>query len=527
MRYIYKLFAALTCFVLILCGASSLYFYYQEKPDADIQLPLLSIVLPETRLIVIAPHSDDETLGCGGIIRDVLAAGGQVMVVVMTNGDSFTVAAEEQFHRPAVNSADYIQLGHVRQSETLRALKRLGLSEDKVVFFGFPDHGLSALWAENWNVRQPYLSKYTASNHSPYNNSYQQGVPYAGQAVLANLGQVMSNFNPTLILAPHPDDEHSDHAATWTFVAASFIGLSDKEISPKPELYTYLVHRGSFPIPHGYRRDEVLLPPRPLLQSYNSQWMTYDIDAAAESIKEQAIKEYASQLRVPIMSSLLNSFIRKNELFAKVDIPLINHEQSAVDLTSLATWNNQEPILVPSRGVKLLDVLEPRAKIVNVSAVSQHKNIWLRFHIPDFLSNKMWYNVSVVTFRIQQIERQREKQEFYFSAVDTNLPLDNIRRFQDDVIIKLPHSPQGLPDYFFVQILTKDGFGVVCHHTVWQPARIRHSNLSGQSWFTRVWRDSSVRSELISAKMKHRGSGGETAQPELKPPIEAGALTNA
>ncbi|MGL5513339.1 MAG: PIG-L deacetylase family protein [Sporomusa sp.] len=479
MRYIYKLLAALTCFILVLFGASTLYSYYQETPDADIQLPPLSIVLPETRLLVIAPHSDDETLGCGGIIRDVLAAGGQVMVVVMTNGDGFTFAVEEQFHRPAINSTDYIQLGYVRQSETLRALRRLGLSDDKVVFFCFPDRGLNALWTDNWDIRQPYLSKYTASNHSPYNSSYQQAVPYAGQAVLANLGQVMSNFKPTLILAPHPADEHSDHAATWTFVAASFIGLSDKEISPKPELYTYLVHSGSFPIPHGYRRGQVLLPPRPLLQSYNSQWMTYEIDANAESIKEQAIKEYASQLRVPIMSSLLHSFIRKNELFAKVDIPLINHEQSTVDLASLATWNNQEPILVSSRGVKLLDVLEPRAKIVNVSAVSQHKNIWLRFHIPDFLSNKMWYNVSVVTFRIQPIERQREKQDFYFSAVDTNLPLDNIIRFQDDVIIKLPHSPQGSPDYFFIRVLTKDRFGVVRRHTVWQPVRIRHSNLSG------------------------------------------------
>ncbi|HWR45988.1 PIG-L family deacetylase [Sporomusa sp.] len=473
LRYVYKLLAVLICFVLVLFGINSLYFYYQEKPEADIPLPSLPIVLNETRLLVIAPHCDDETLGCAGIIRDVLAGGGQVMVVIMTNGDGFTFAAKEQFHRLFLTSSDYIRSGYARQDETFHALRWLGLTEKQIIFLGYPDRGLRAIWADNWNSSQPYRSRYTDSDHSPYNNSYQKEAPYAGEGVLANLGQVMSEFKPTLILSPHPADEHPDHSATWAFVAASFVRLSNSGMSPKPELYTYLVHRGDFPIPHGYRPEEVLLPPRPLQQSHNDQWKTYVLDSDNEYIKEQSIREYVSQLRVPIMSSLLNSFIRKNELFEEVHIPAVKQELSAVDLSSLDAWQNQEPILVTSRGVNPLGALEYRANIVDIEGATQNKTMWLRFHVPDFLKKRMRYHVSIVEFRILQSKLQREKKEFFFSAVDTNLPLDNIIRSQDDVIIKIPYPPQGLPDYFFIQVLTKDKFGAVSNHTVWQPAWIQ------------------------------------------------------
>ena len=40
-----------------------------------------------TRLMLISPHPDDETLGCGGLIRKVKKAGGKVYVQIMTYGD--------------------------------------------------------------------------------------------------------------------------------------------------------------------------------------------------------------------------------------------------------------------------------------------------------------------------------------------------------------------------------------------------------------------------------------------------------
>jgi len=39
------------------------------------------------RMLVLAPHADDETIGCGGLIAKIKAAGGEVFVIVATIGD--------------------------------------------------------------------------------------------------------------------------------------------------------------------------------------------------------------------------------------------------------------------------------------------------------------------------------------------------------------------------------------------------------------------------------------------------------
>ena len=46
------------------------------------------INLGKQRLLVIAPHADDEVLGCGGLIRKVKRQGGEVYVMFLTVGDT-------------------------------------------------------------------------------------------------------------------------------------------------------------------------------------------------------------------------------------------------------------------------------------------------------------------------------------------------------------------------------------------------------------------------------------------------------
>ncbi|MEM7165457.1 MAG: PIG-L deacetylase family protein, partial [Planctomycetota bacterium] len=43
--------------------------------------------LGDQRLLVIAPHADDETIGCGGLMAKMKAVGGEVFVQVLTVGD--------------------------------------------------------------------------------------------------------------------------------------------------------------------------------------------------------------------------------------------------------------------------------------------------------------------------------------------------------------------------------------------------------------------------------------------------------
>jgi LmbE family N-acetylglucosaminyl deacetylase len=469
LRTIFKLLFVTAVVALILYCLSSIYFYFQEKPEVNMQLPPLPIIQKGTRLLVIAPHCDDEVLGSGGIIHDVIEAGGQVLVVVMTNGDGFTIATEEEFHRLFLTHEDYVNSGYTRQKETIQALQLLGVPEKQILFLGYPDRGLRYLWTDNWNKDQPYQSRFTGSDHSPYNNSYQKNAPYAGQVVLDNLDQIMLAFQPNFIVAPHPADEHPDHAATWAFIAASFAKLSSSGRIAGANLYTYLVHRGDFPIPHGYKTDALLLPPRPLYQAQHSKWLTYPIDSDTEALKEQAIKEYVSQTKVPIMSSLLHSFIRKNELFAEPYIPYAAQKPSELDLSSLKAWSNQEPILVNTRGISLIGALEHKGKITAIDSYLQHNTVWLHFHIPGFVGKQNEYQVSIVAFGLQDSKIIREKDTAYFSEGDTNLSSDAIIRYQDDVIIRIPLTQIQVLNFFFIQVVTKDKLKTIIDHTVWQP----------------------------------------------------------
>src|SRR5215831_11579943 len=56
--------------------------------------PLALEVNPATRLLVFAPHPDDEVLGAAGLIARVRSQGGAVHVVLLTSGDGFPEAVE-------------------------------------------------------------------------------------------------------------------------------------------------------------------------------------------------------------------------------------------------------------------------------------------------------------------------------------------------------------------------------------------------------------------------------------------------
>jgi LmbE family N-acetylglucosaminyl deacetylase len=82
--------------------------------------------------VVIAPHPDDETLGCGITILRRRAVDSIVTIVIATDGalSPIPVPTSERAHR--------------RRHEALRACAVLGVDADRVVFLDFPDGGLMA-----------------------------------------------------------------------------------------------------------------------------------------------------------------------------------------------------------------------------------------------------------------------------------------------------------------------------------------------------------------------------------------------
>lgn len=85
------------------------------------------------RLMVLAPHPDDETLGCGAVIARARAAGAHVVVVVVTDGrhSSPSTIVEPQL------------LARMRTAELYLACRILGVSDENVIQLDHEDGTLS------------------------------------------------------------------------------------------------------------------------------------------------------------------------------------------------------------------------------------------------------------------------------------------------------------------------------------------------------------------------------------------------
>jgi LmbE family N-acetylglucosaminyl deacetylase len=80
--------------------------------------------------LVVAPHPDDETLGCGAAIARKRAVGTPVTVVIAADG-RYAQARSEQITAP--------QLASIRTEEAIAACAALGVDGDEVVQLGYED----------------------------------------------------------------------------------------------------------------------------------------------------------------------------------------------------------------------------------------------------------------------------------------------------------------------------------------------------------------------------------------------------
>ncbi|MGI4936436.1 MAG: PIG-L deacetylase family protein, partial [Janthinobacterium lividum] len=118
-------------------GAGTTELAWQNWPGLH-TLPLVQAaqLVPEgCRAWVIAPHPDDEILGCGGLIRSLVALGRAVTVLAVTDGTA---------SHPGSALWTPEQLGQIRASESLQALEELGTPDVALFRLGFDDGQLMA-----------------------------------------------------------------------------------------------------------------------------------------------------------------------------------------------------------------------------------------------------------------------------------------------------------------------------------------------------------------------------------------------
>ncbi len=92
--------------------------------------PLGDWLAPDTRLVVVSPHPDDEVLACGGLLTEHAQRGGDCLVIAVTDG-------EASHHNVVPWTAE--RLAQARRAERQEGLRRLGLGHAPVMSLHCPD----------------------------------------------------------------------------------------------------------------------------------------------------------------------------------------------------------------------------------------------------------------------------------------------------------------------------------------------------------------------------------------------------
>jgi LmbE family N-acetylglucosaminyl deacetylase len=202
--------------------------------EADATHTELSTDFSARQVLVLAPHMDDEVLGCGGTLRQHILAGAMVTAVYMTDGRKGDPEVYRQGFPPAMVAQKEQAMVLSRKTEAGAAARILGIQEQ--IFLAVPDSQLQPL-----------------------------------PEVVGRVQTLLQERRPAVVYYPSVFDLHPDHWATNRILCA-------------------VTRARRFPADWSpvYRGYEVWTP---LLTN-----CLIDISAVIK-VKEAAITQFASQLR--------------------------------------------------------------------------------------------------------------------------------------------------------------------------------------------------------------------------------------
>lgn len=161
--------------------ASALLERVKLLPEVD-----LAKVIKNRPLLVVAPHPDDESLGCGGLIMKATQLGEKVHIVVVTDGAK---------SHPQSRAYPRDRLRLLRRNEAIEAVTALGVPADQVSFLDVPD------------------------GHAPHFGR-------AARAHGQRLASLAREIGAKIILTSWNYDTHADHVAAYKYacMAARDVG---------------------------------------------------------------------------------------------------------------------------------------------------------------------------------------------------------------------------------------------------------------------------------------------------------------
>ncbi len=422
-------------------------------------LPELPLIQKRDRILVLAPHEDDETLGAGGIIQQAVAAGASIRIVYLTYGDHNELAFLLYRKRPWSNAKTNEIMGEIRRREAIKAMAYLGVPTSQLIFLGYPDGGTLNIWKKHWGNAPPLRSAATHTEQVPYPDAFSYQKAHKGEEIVADIERQLLEFRPTHIFVTQPVDGHPDHRAFYLFLQVALLNIEKK--LPLPQVLAYPIHIGTWPYPHSYRPESWLPFPKPLTDT--NTWYTSELSSEQVKRKYEAILLYKSQTADSL--SWLSAFARRNELFAVL---------SPVQLQQQAWSSIYRTVARPETPAYEKPV--PTGHVETVAYRESSNDLLIRITLRQPIERELGLSAYVFGYRYDQSFTAMPKIRIewvlgrvYATDSDDKVFLKEltVKTEGSEITIMIPWEILGQPETIFAQIQGLVG-GIPISQTGWQ-----------------------------------------------------------
>lgn len=315
---------------LIILGAYCWYiqaknksYYQQQQKSLSHDFTAVNELLTRgKKILIFAPHQDDEVLMCAGIITHALVNGGNVNIVIVTNGDK-----------------KGRKTGLKRIKETIKAIKILGLSTENIVFLGY---GSTEKDINSSFMNQLYHASletviashvgtqtYSIPEFPEYHyQKFGQHASYTNSNLRQDLELVIKEFRPDHIFTASLYDTHPDHFRLYQFIIEAILTAKRTDPLFSPLLHEYLIHShdGDDHWPVRNTKSSPLVPfskpstldTHTLLKWDKRESLTVPLSMQnvprSKNKKYLAISQYRSQ-RPSSNNNYLYSYVKRDEIF--------------------------------------------------------------------------------------------------------------------------------------------------------------------------------------------------------------------
>jgi LmbE family N-acetylglucosaminyl deacetylase len=173
-------------------------------------------ITSKERVLVMAPHPDDESLATGGLLQRAVKVGAKVRVLFATDGDNNPWPQRFLERKLQISMTDRARWGRRRRKEAISALQLLGLPKSSARFLSLPDQGMTSLLMR------------------------------AEEHVLFTLWAELQEFEPTLFIMPSATDAHPDHSALFVMLHLAMMRLENP-----PKAVRFIIHPPKRPSERG------------------------------------------------------------------------------------------------------------------------------------------------------------------------------------------------------------------------------------------------------------------------------------